>query len=1016
MALFTFNAKTGKFKYDLKDARSGTPAENREARRYNKALEHAVKQAQSAFGTKGQYMQFKRKILNRGSTFVSEELANELLADFDKFYKKQIIQKPFSNDLVPDPKVGKFDSEYYLNRYPDLRTKWQQEEAKGNLDFTYFYGDINNWAGGHYLNHGVKEGRYANFISDPANAGTKTDEFEQFNPADQTITNADIQAIRDRELDITMPRASTLEERLRNDPRIKKLAKDARKGNNTAYTTAAKELGADLNTFAGFLQVFSQIDDSETQQIKQELIDEEIIDPGEAYITTAEDALNTALGQQGLEKTEQFGLLTESVLKDAIRKLDKAKEQEQMNQIFGMGQLNQVMDLGSNIADELMADIGGGSLPGGYADELQGQIDSMLGLGNNTIVNWQKWFDDTITEKYAKGYEDVFENLETEKRILESSEPSTTDYEVFVDANEKIKNKYIKKHGGKSPLDDDYLSRAEFGKRFYREAVKNGTIEDYNTKSLSKKDYFDAEEGVFSTEFLRDVGFQTTDDLVDYLEETPEGRNVLYSLTDEAFIKKADYPGELTKVNVADRIDDIDQDILDADSSGNYDYILTKYDPDGEAIQLTIESQFMRDFINDYLRPRFDTSKSMDEFIDYLNVEDNYQNPWQTQSTYNALQDLAKQKTDTFLEQIKAGTTDGWDADYYMNPFKDRDKDGPQDESRYEQKLKLQRKTFNDDIEAALQGDERWLNKMYEYGIGFERTAEGSEDYNKGRLYRLTGGKEGLKQFAKMHYKLVGQVGKDIDGNDIMLNGRPAIFSPFDNMIDADRIQRYVTYEMMPVLLEEVDDVGQIFGPFISSEEFAEDVLEDYGLSEDGEFGSVLKELGLDENTDLQEVKDTLIEAIQGGNAAAIRESLKVIQQKGETPTQEELGASYIEREIDDIVLGDENDGLYQVFKQAGFKGNEKEFYEEFFPGQDKDEVKAEFGDISAVSAISNIDMSSPSAAIADIEGALDFGDSSSGFGSSKIKTKKSKSGTDFLDEFTSGFAGFGDFGGMMGF
>ncbi len=55
-----------------------------------------------------------------------------------------------------------------------------------------------------------------------------------------------------------------------------------------------------------------------------------------------------------------------------------------------------------------------------------------------------------------------------------------------------------------------------------------------------------------------------------------------------------------------------------------------------------MEASFGRDFIDNYLRERFDTSKSMDEFTEYLSVRQEEQNPFQTQDMLNAVQQEAE--------------------------------------------------------------------------------------------------------------------------------------------------------------------------------------------------------------------------------------------------------------------------------------------------------------------------------------------------------------------------------------
>ena len=61
------------------------------------------------------------------------------------------------------------------------------------------------------------------------------------------------------------------------------------------------------------------------------------------------------------------------------------------------------------------------------------------------------------------------------------------------------------------------------------------------------------------------------------------------------------------------------------------DAIELGYTTDEAEEQIRIDGEFANQFITDYLQPRFDESRSMDEFIEYLDVRQEEQNPFQTQ-------------------------------------------------------------------------------------------------------------------------------------------------------------------------------------------------------------------------------------------------------------------------------------------------------------------------------------------------------------------------------------------------
>jgi len=53
--------------------------------------------------------------------------------------------------------------------------------------------------------------------------------------------------------------------------------------------------------------------------------------------------------------------------------------------------------------------------------------------------------------------------------------------------------------------------------------------------------------------------------------------------------------------------------------------------PEDATQMLQVEQGFAQTFIDQYLKPRFDQSKSMDEFVSYMDVKEEEQNIFQTQ-------------------------------------------------------------------------------------------------------------------------------------------------------------------------------------------------------------------------------------------------------------------------------------------------------------------------------------------------------------------------------------------------
>jgi hypothetical protein len=93
--------------------------------------------------------------------------------------------------------------------------------------------------------------------------------------------------------------------------------------------------------------------------------------------------------------------------------------------------------------------------------------------------------------------------------------------------------------------------------------------------------------------------------------------------------------------------------------------------PEEDCKTLKIEQDFAQSFIDEYLKPRFDQSKSMDEFFSYIDVKEEEQNVFQTQDAVNALKDVANVRAKLFYDQIKSASGSGFDVDFYFDPAVD---------------------------------------------------------------------------------------------------------------------------------------------------------------------------------------------------------------------------------------------------------------------------------------------------------------------------------------------------------
>jgi hypothetical protein len=395
--------------------------------------------------------------------------------------------------------------------------------------------------------------------------------------------------------------------------------------------------------------------------------------------------------------------------------------------------------------------------------------------------------------------------------------------------------------------------------------------------------------------------------------------------------------------------------------------------------QVKIEAGFAKEFVDKYLTPRFDQSKSMDEFVEYLDVRQSEQNPFQTQDILNAAKLVADVRAQKYLDDVKATPGRYFDSNFYFSPTGDKAREGA---------YANQASTVAADWEAAKKGDEYWKSQAYRFGVNIE-----DKD-----------------AFARMHFQVKGQ-GKGYD--------------PADDILNASKVSDYIYTQILPALKEEALKSGTVFGQFITPEEFADEMLRGLDPNDKSTWDEVLKRYGLENfKGSIEELKDYVKEMLRTGSAQEIRENIKYLNEKRQKPTQEALGVTYIERPEDykDEGIKGETE-LYKTFQSAGFKGTEDEFYNDFFPDMDRSEqvLLTKSGKDESLKT-TGLDFTDPFASLGTIESFFDADEPEKTTDKPEPKTNsyfriamgededepttKSKSGSAILDEFTSMFKG----------
>jgi hypothetical protein len=423
--------------------------------------------------------------------------------------------------------------------------------------------------------------------------------------------------------------------------------------------------------------------------------------------------------------------------------------------------------------------------------------------------------------------------------------------------------------------------------------------------------------------------------------------------------------------------------------------------------QINIQKSFAQSYVNDYLKPRFDESRSMNEFVEYLDVRQEEQNPFQTQSLLDAVNTVGELQAKTYLDQIRDSAVDKkFNSDFYFDPIGAGMSVGLQNQYDNQKTIveadwEKARNKPNEIADPLNPGQGTWAELAYRYGA----------DVND------------KQQFAQLHYQVKGK--------------NPNYkFDPAEDVINAGKVKDHIYTNILPKLVDEAGRQPTVFGQFIRPEEFADDMIEGLDPDQPEEWNYALEQVGLsDFQGTAADLKNYIAETFRTGSAADIRSQLKYLNEKREKPTQELLGVEYIQREedytTDNKLEGDTQ--LFKVFQDAGYDGSEDDFYENVFPDLDpgSQTILSQVGETGKINieGLGGTDYRNDPFAAFGVVSQLS-GDEGGLFGNQKREEKeeddeessyftfdvdydddeedyKSKKGSEILSQFTKGFSSF---------
>ena len=134
--------------------------------------------------------------------------------------------------------------------------------------------------------------------------------------------------------------------------------------------------------------------------------------------------MGQAVSEKVLVDVKRFGALTQDVLKQTIDEMKKAKAREQNMAMFkGFGAFGEIVDINKELSNSILGDSGVGgvlSFMGGSKskESLEKSLTEVTGVNtNNTVYNWQKWFDETLKTKYDENLELGYTTKEAKDQV-----------------------------------------------------------------------------------------------------------------------------------------------------------------------------------------------------------------------------------------------------------------------------------------------------------------------------------------------------------------------------------------------------------------------------------------------------------------------------------------------------------------------------------------------------------------------------------------------------------------------
>jgi hypothetical protein len=486
-----------------------------------------------------------------------------------------------------------------------------------------------------------------------------------------------------------------------------------------------------------------------------------------------EKFITRILGPKEIENTKKYGALTQSVLKDTIAELNKNKLKESQFDLYrNLEGFSEILDLNKTLANSILGD----SEVGGY-----------LARANN------------------KSEEDITKDLETQLGRMTGIQSN-----VGYNWQKWFDGKLTEKYG----IDYKQFESTENTLDVVNAALKTDATKIYDSKN--KK---------FTDAFIQKAGFKSDSELTQFLKKQGDSGSELLTSLQSGVI-------DTTKFEKDREL--LENKIAELDKTKNRDLKLTYTGENKIPEELTVEASFARQFIDDYLKPRFDYSKSMDEFKDYMAVSKEDKNPFQTTDRLTTIKDYGQSVAKSIQPDLVDKFDHKFDTEFYFNP---EDKNAPlikqETYTKQKEKVAADWETAKTNPDAYINPNNpslgTWAQNAYLYGINKPEDLKNKET------------------FAKLHYQLIGSQAN-----------QTGLSTAFDGAIDPGTLLKL---KFESPIYTKAQKIGTVFDEFITPEGFADTILKGIDpLKDNTNWKKLIDQYDLKETASLDEVKKARID------------------------------------------------------------------------------------------------------------------------------------------------------------